>query len=292
MNLEHLRVFASVVERRSFSAAARELGVTKSNTSQVVAALERHLGVRLLARTTRVVSPTQEGLLLYRRTAEHLRALADARAEIERERSDVAGEVCVTTTHDLAEPILAPLVARFVDLHPHASVRVVLGADVLDLVGRGIDFAIRAGRVRERGVVARRIGEVVLGLFASPAYLARRGVPTSDADLRDADWVLARPPHVARKRVRGLTPLRDRPRVDAQTFGLARAVAAEGGGLAILPTFVAEEDVRARRLERVLPERSIVVPLLLAYAAAQKLPRRAQVFRDLALGQVHARPVL
>jgi|LNFM01.1.fsa_nt_gb LysR family transcriptional regulator for bpeEF and oprC len=298
MNLEHLRLFCAVVENRSFSSAARSLGVTRSHASQVVSGLEDELGVRLLGRTTRSVTPTREGLSLYERTVGHLKALVDARADIERERSDVAGEVAVTTTSELAEAVLAPIAARFVTAHPHVRLRVLQTWRVVDLVTEGFDFAIRIGKPSDVGLVARPLGHFELGVYASPGYLERRGVSVDD-ELAGLDWIVARPGHVGGAKLKALLEPGDRgvpnvsardARIEADSFAFARAVACANGGVATLPAFVAAEDVRAGRLVRLAAQRAIRVPTFLVYASGQKLAGRAAAFRDLALLSREVKP--
>jgi DNA-binding transcriptional LysR family regulator len=291
MNFEHLRLFCAVVEHRSFASAARSLSVTRSHASQVIAALEAELGMRLLQRTTRRVAPTREGLSLYERVAGPLKVLGAAKAEVERERSELAGEVSITTTSELAEGVLAPIAAAFIAAHPHVRLRVLQTWRVVDLVEERFDFAIRVGKPQDDALVARPMGQFELGVYAAPGYLERRGVASGD-DLSGLDWIVARPANIAPTRMRSLVGSSDPSvpnvtprdaRIEADSFAFARAVACANGGVATLPTFAAAEDVRAGRLVRLAAQRAMRMPIYLVYAAGTKLPSRAAAFRDVAL---------
>jgi DNA-binding transcriptional LysR family regulator len=276
MKLAHLRVFHAIVAHRGFSGAARALGVTRSHTSQVLAALEASLGTKLLARTTRRVSPTREGLLLFERTAAALATLASAKTEPPRPNSP---------------KVFWPVVARFVSAHPHTRVRVSSTWRAVDLATEGFDFALRVGNPRDQSLVARRLGALELGLFVSPTYRDRRRID-EDAKLEGLHWIVSRPARIGGSRMRQLASggVLDLPnvtpadaRAQCESFGLARAIGCGHGGVGALPTFAVADDVRAGRLVRLQAQRCLSLPAFLVWPSGQKLSRRAAAFRDLAL---------
>lgn len=282
MNLERLKLFAAVIEHGGFTAAGRHLNVTKSHVSQVIGALEEELGVRLLQRTTRRLMPTDEGKLLFEQIAPHLVALADAPKVLERGRDAIAGELRLTTTVEIGAWLLAPVVARFCAAHPGVSVTVRVASRVVDLVSERFDFAIRAGKIREVGLVARPLTEVEFGLYASPGYLAVR--PEHDT-LEGDTFISVRPDEVPPARLQAFVGP-TRLRIDVDDFAFARAVVLADGGVALLPSVIVQDDVKADRLRRVLPMRSVLFPIYLVYPTSRQMPLRAAAFRDALLASV------
>src|SRR5215208_3881130 len=194
MDLNLLTLFEAVARTSSFSAAAKELGIPKSSASRGVARLEEELDLQLLFRTTRHVSLSAAGTALYDRMAPLLRSVKAALGELPEREEEPAGELRVTAPVDLGILFLAEMVTRYTARHPAVSVDLHLTGRVVDLVGEGFDVALRvATKLQDSTLIVRRAAPVVLHLFASPLYLARRGTPRAEADLDDHDWVLFRP---------------------------------------------------------------------------------------------------
>src|SRR5262245_3881510 len=181
-DLPTLAVFAEVVERRSFTAAADAVGWAKSAVSRRIALLEARMGVRLLQRTTRRVSPTAEGQRLYQQCAQLVTAAR--RADLVLANADGEGAVRVTAATAFAQLHLVGALAEFLHRHPGAVVHLDASNRIVDLIGDGIDVAIRIGRLPDSSLVARRLVSDPVVAVASPAYLKRAGVPRQLADLR------------------------------------------------------------------------------------------------------------
>ena len=179
--IDAMQVFTRVVERRSFAQAASDLGLARSRASEAVQQLERHLGVRLLARTTRRVMLTAEGEEYYRRCLAILSAIeeADANAAC----AVPAGSLRIDVHSSFAERFLLPGLPGFLERHPTIRLHVGEGDRLVDLVAEGVDCAIRVGKPADSGLVGRKLGALAEGTFASPAYLAHHGVPASPDDL-------------------------------------------------------------------------------------------------------------
>jgi DNA-binding transcriptional LysR family regulator len=284
MDLNLLTVFEAVARTASFSAAARELGLPKSSVSRAVAALEKELGLQLLFRTTRQVSPTAAGTALYDRVTPLLRSVRSVLGELPEREEEPSGPLRVTAPVDLGVLFLAEVVTRYTARHPAVSVDLHLTGRVVDLVGEGFDVALRvATKLRDSTLVVRRAAPIVTQLFASPVYLARRGAPRSEADLEAHEWVVFRSGpqrlRVAAPPVSGAAP---RGRIVCDDLLFVRDAVRAGAGIGLLPTFVAEADVVAGTLVRVLPrfERPagwlhVVTP------AAKHVPRKVTAFREL-----------
>ncbi len=181
--LEAMKVFCTVVEAGGFAAAAERLGISTSAASRHVAQLEAHLNVRLLNRTTRRVSPTDEGYAYFERCTQLLADLDEADSMVAGGAHLPRGRLRLTAPGALAILRLAPAFAAFGEAHPEISLDIVLSESVVDFIEEGIDLAIRVGRVGSSNLVARRIGDAQLIAAASPAYLARNGVPATPDDL-------------------------------------------------------------------------------------------------------------
>ena len=293
MDLDLLATFDAVARTASFTAAARALGAPKSSVSRGVARLEADLGVQLLFRTTRKVSLTAAGLALHERVAPLLRQLSAAVGSLPEREEEPSGELRVTAPVDLGVLFLAEVVARYTARHPGVSVSLHLTGRVVDLVGEGFDVALRvAPRLADSTLVVRRVAPVVVQLFASPLYLARRGTPRTEADLAQHDWVAFRS---GPQRLRIATPREaiggePRARIVADDLLFVRDAVRAGAGVGLLPTFVAEPDVLAGTLVRVVPRHERTAGWLhLVTPAARQVPRKVAAFRELVVELLRSR---
>src|SRR5512137_381587 len=256
VDLNRVRVFLRVVEAGSFTAAAAALGVRKSSVSRSVAALEAELGIRLLQRTTRRIHLTDAGRAYHDRARDALAGLEEARQEVSALGAAPRGVVRVTAPVDLAGAI-AEVTDRFVRAFPDVRVEVSLTARVVDLVREGFDLAVRAGVLADSSLLARRLGDTDLGLYASPAYLEAAGRPRRLADLERHECVLYRAGGTAAtwrlSGPRGEEQVHVRGRIDADEFEFVQAMVLAGSGIGLAPVFRLAPLVEAGELERVLP---------------------------------------
>jgi DNA-binding transcriptional LysR family regulator len=181
--LQAMHTFVRVVEAGSFSSVARELASTQSAVSKQVAALERHLGARLLARTTRSLSLTEEGERYFEQARRLVSEVAEAEARVRLGRAGLTGWLRVSASVGFGHRVLMPLLRSFVVAHPAVKIDLKLSDGFIDLVEQGIDVALRIGDLAaDSGLVARRVGLVERSLFASRSYLAAR--PARERRLR------------------------------------------------------------------------------------------------------------
>ncbi|MEI4470135.1 LysR family transcriptional regulator [Frigidibacter sp. MR17.24] len=259
--LNDLAAFAAVARSRSFTAAAAELGVSPSALSHALRALETRLGVRLLARSTRSVAPTEAGVALLAR-------LAPALAEIEGGLSDLAafrdapeGVVRITTFHWIASSYLARRLPGFLAAHPGITVQVTVDDGFQDIVAGGFDAGLRFGEDVERDMIAVRVGPLVRHLVvATPGYWDRHGRPGHPRDLRGhacvayhnlsdgsiGPWEFARDGRDLRQRVEG--------RLICNSSDLALALVRSGGCVSLHMEEDVAEDLATGRLEAVLED--------------------------------------
>jgi LysR family transcriptional regulator, regulator for bpeEF and oprC len=193
--LQAMEVFTRVVETNSFSKAAELLDLPRGSVSNLIQALEQHVGVRLLNRTTRQVSVTEDGALYYERCVGILAEISDAESSLSNKRQTPAGTVRVDTSGTLAKALLLPALGDFYQQYPEIDVRLGLADRNIDLIQDGVDCVIRMGTPEESSLVARRIGNSRITTCASPAYLAAHGTPATLEELeghRAVNYVSAR----------------------------------------------------------------------------------------------------
>ncbi|MEI2455641.1 MULTISPECIES: LysR family transcriptional regulator [Lysobacter] len=282
-NLPNLIAFDRIVSAGSLSAAARELDLSLAVVSKRLAQLEEDLGLRLLQRTTRRQTLTEEGALFHAQVVRILAEVAAAEALIWRRRESVDGLLRVTAPNDLGRRWIAPILADFQRLHPQLSVQLDLGDGLADLVADGLDLAIRFGRLEDSSLIARPLAPNYRVLCTAPAYLQAHGEPSDPAQLAAhrclligeqarADWRFGGEPPVS-VRVRGSLVSND--------GGAVHAWALAGAGIALKSIWDVGDDLAAGRLQRVLPGHSIpAAPLHAIYAHAEHLPPRARLFID------------
>lgn len=187
--LEDIRAFVEVVEAAGFSEAARRLSVSKSIISRRVARLEDDLGVRLIARTTRGVAPTEAGLEFKLRGERILAELEEARDAVAQAGESIVGSLRVAAPRSFLSYV-APIMAELALTHPRLKIETAYSDARVDLIGERYDCAIRIGALADSSLVARRIAPVAALLAASPGYLERRGRPASPADLADHELLV------------------------------------------------------------------------------------------------------
>ncbi len=253
-----LAVFAQVVEARSFSAAARSLGMSKSAVSKRVARLEDRLGARLLNRTTRRLSLTEVGAAFYERCARIVSELEEAELAVTRLSSEPRGTLKLNAPVTFGQLQIAPAVPELLARHPELRIDMLLSDRVVDLVEEGFDLAIRLGPLPDSTLVARRLAPDRRVVCATPGYLERHGRPRTPAELEthnclgysflgtQSEWRFRGP--------RGERPQRVRGNFQANNGEVLRAALLEGLGLALMPTFIVGRDLAAGRLELVLED--------------------------------------
>ena len=181
--IDLFRIFVRVVDSSSFTRAANTLGLPRPSVSAAIKDLEARMGARLLHRTTRKVAPTQDGLALYERCLRLLSDFEETESLFRQAAVGPAGRLRVDLPGRIGRLIVAPALAEFLDLYPEIDVDLGVTDRTVDLVEDSLDCVLRVGPLSDSGLIARSIGELALINVASPAYLARYGVPRSPEDL-------------------------------------------------------------------------------------------------------------
>jgi DNA-binding transcriptional LysR family regulator len=289
LSLDDLAVFVRVVERGGFASAARELGVPTSNISRAIARLESQSGVRLLHRTTRVVKPTTDGRELFAAVAPAVLSVRSAARALEPATRKPKGRLRVTAPNDICAGFLADVIVAFAERYPQVLLDFTLTNQHTNLVEEGFDVAVRAtARLGDSTLIARKLGELSLCLYASPSYLSKHGAPMSLAELEKHQCVVFRAAELARTwALRGpgraaepsIINVRGRIGGDDQSF--ARAMVIAGGGIGLLPQINCAADEASGRLVRVLPGFSAgSASLYVVYPSTKQVPARVTAFRD------------
>ena len=179
-----LQEFLMVVETGGFTSAARRLGVSASHVSRQIARLEDRLGVKLFARSTRVVRLTDAGAEYHARVADLAAGIDEANQAAAGAQADLAGRIRVSAAGTLAENRVAPVLARFARENPRIAIEIDFDTRNVDLIDQGFDFAIRYGILADSGLIVRKLAGRTMVCAASPDYLQRRGEPRHPSDLR------------------------------------------------------------------------------------------------------------
>lgn len=260
-DLNDMLYFAEVVERGGFAAAGRALGIPKSRLSRRVSDLEAHLGVRLLHRTTRKLSLTDVGEA-YLRHCQAMRDSAQAAADtVAQVQTEPRGTVRVTCPVTLAQSVLGELMPRFLERNPLVRVEMQVTNRVVNLVEEGVDVALRVrATVDDSGsMIVKRLDEGAQVLVASPALLARQGVPATLADLPVLDS-LAMSAAEGRTTLRLIGPdgredaVQLSPRYVADDLLTLKFAVLAGTGMCWLPDYMCHVELADGRLVRVLPD--------------------------------------
>lgn len=284
--LDLYALFVRIAECGSFTKAAEAAGISRSAASMAIAALEARLGTRLLNRSTRRVSVTEEGRALAERCRRLLNDADEAEAMF-RPSGSPHGLVRAGMPGRLGRRVVAPCLGEFLDRHPGVDVELRLADRSIDLVGSGVDCTVRVGELADSTLVARRLGRIEFINVASPAYLAEHGTPLHPRDLGAHRMVRFVPPSGGRpERFEWQEPagprhleVPGRVLVDSAEAQIACALA--GLGLIQIPAYDVRDDLARGALVEILPQwRAEAWPVHLLFPARDHMTRRVAVFAD------------
>ncbi|UWU17474.1 LysR family transcriptional regulator (plasmid) [Rhizobium sullae] len=281
------RIFIRVVDCSSFTRAADTLGVPRSSVSAAIQDLEGRVGARLLHRTTRKVSPTQDGLAFYERCQRVIADVEDTENLFRQTAAQPSGRLRIDVPGRIGRLIIAPALPDFLDRYPEIDIDLGVTDRAVNLVEDSVDCVLRVGPLGDSGLIARSIGNLPLINVASPVYLARHGTPQTPDELgehravnyaspsngrvEDWEWV----EHGALRAV----SLHGRVTVNSAEAYIACCLA--GLGLIQIPAYDVKRHLEAGELVEVMPgHRAEPMPMALLYPHRQHLSRRLQVFAD------------
>jgi DNA-binding transcriptional LysR family regulator len=282
---QEMRVFAAVVDAKSFVHAGEVLGLSKQAISRHVAELEARLGVRLLQRTTRKLSLTDEGQVFYARCSELVGNIDDAEAEITSRTIEGTGLLTVNVPLSFGLLYLAPLWPQFMARHPKITLDVTLVDRVVDLVEDGFDVAVRIARLSSSSLVSRKLTSTRVVLCASPEYLGRRGAPQHPCELAAHDvmsysllstgesWEFTGP--------QGPVSVKVSPRLRTNSGDTCIAAALRHQGVVLQPSFMVGPHLIAGTLVEILPDyRATELDVYAVYPSRKFLAPRVRLLID------------
>ena len=289
--MDHLfamRMFRRIVELGSFARASEEFDVARATATNTVAQLERKLGVRLLHRTTRKLSPTEDGRLYYESCVRILDDIAESEEMLSSSHKSPRGRLRVTVPHAFIHLIFFPALPKFLARYPELDLEVILTDSALNLVEQGIDCAVRGAEIPDDStLVARRISRVRWMTCASPAYLKAHGTPRRHQDLDPAQCIRFLSPSTGRTsewrfEVGGTRKtIVPKGRLGVTSMEAAATAAASGIGIAQVPEPVAMPELKAGRLKPVLLDEIAEGPTLtVVYPSSRYLTAKVKVFAD------------
>lgn len=280
-----MRLFIRVAELGSFSAVALQAGVARSVVTRQIAALETHLGVKLMARSTRRLALTSAGSAYLEKCRVILNLVEAAEADVAAERLTPRGNIRISLPLSFGIRRLAPLLLDFSQRHPEVSLDMDYSDRRINLIEEGIDLAIRITRRLEPGDVARKIGTGRMLVVAAPEYLARHGRPQHPAELAHHEclgYASVGTPMPWQFMIDGqLESFPVRSRINANNGDVLTEAAAQGLGITLQPDFIVASYLDAGRVEQILAD--FAVPELGIYAmlpSNRHVPHRVRVLMD------------
>ncbi len=291
-----LRIFLRVADTGSFSAVAAELGVTQPAISRQVSGLEQHLGARLVHRSTRSVTLTEEGRDLIRPAQQLIDSAEALQQSVGRCRSKPVGRVRLSVPVPLGL-YLSSHIGQLLDKSEHLSIDLVLRDGVSDLVEEGLDLEVRVGPVADSALISRRIGSTTALLVAAPQYLRGRTLPAHPRDLQEHDCIVY--PRWGQDDVwwfssaEGNISVSVRGRLRANNATAVHWAVLNGRGIALVSHLLASADIQQGRLQALMPEfppRSF--PLSVVYPSRRDLPLRTRAVIEFLTEVVRADPAM
>jgi DNA-binding transcriptional LysR family regulator len=293
--LASIRAFTKTVERGSFSTAGRDLRLSRSAISKYVRELEEALGVQLLNRTTRSVSPTENGQAYYERCTAILADLEEADVAVTQLQAEPRGLLRVNAPMSFGTLHLGRAMADFMAKYPDLKVQLVLSDQLIDPVQEGFEVTLRIAELGSSNLIARKLVPANRVICASPAYLARRGTPSHPRELRNHDCLSYG--YLATGNQWKLTGLDGDHWIQipwtlcANNAEPLRDAALAGNGIALLPTFIAGADLQEGRLVAILSDyKAPALSLYAVYPPTRHLSAKVRLFIDFLVERFGARP--
>lgn len=283
---QEMQSFVAVVDNGSFVRAADALNTSKAAISRHVADLEQRIDIRLLNRTTRKLSMTDEGHLFYQRCKELLAALEEAESELSLRSGEPSGHIRLSAPVTFGIKHLAPLWAHFLQLHPKVTMEVSLSDRTVDLVEDGFDLAVRISRAPHPTLIARKLTSTKMVLCASPVYLKLHGTPKKPQELVGhnvisyTDWSLKDEWEFTDKDGKAEV-VKTQPRLHANNGDTCVAAALQDQGIILQPDFLVDELLREGKLKQLLKTyKTVELGVYAVYTSRRQLPLKLRHLID------------
>ena len=284
--IDAMQAFIAVADLGGFAPAARKLGLSPSGVTRVIAALEEHLGARLLQRTTRSVALTDAGARYLERVRRILADVEEAEASIKDERTRPSGRLVVSAPVGFGRLHVSPVMSEYLKRYAEVSGELRLADRMINLVEDGVDLAVRIGHLADSSLVARHVGEMRRIVVASPGYLKAHGEPKTPEAIAShqtiqfggatasPDWRFVRDGNEVR-----FAPV---PRLTTNSADAAIGYAVRGGGLTRVLAYQAADAIKAGRLKILLAKfEPAPLPIHIVYPTSRLLSAKVRTFIDL-----------
>ena len=282
-----MQTFARVVEAGSFTKAADTLHMSKTTVTQLVQQLEARLRVKLLNRTTRKVNVTADGAVYYERVLQLLADMDDAETSLSSAATLPRGRLRVDVPSPLASMILVPALPAFYARYPDIQIDMGVSDRIVDMIDENVDCVVRGGELTDQSLMARRVGDLPLGVFAAPSYLARVGTPVHPQDLENSHhrivgflWArTGKPvPYAMRKHLESLQ-IKGRYALAVDDGNAYLAAGLAGLGVLWLPTYMSQAFVDRGELVPLFEDWSLdPMPLYVAFPPNRHISLKLRVF--------------
>ena len=282
IDLSSIRIFVTTTEQGSFASGAKKLGLTRSAVGKAILRLESYLGVRLLHRTTRKMSLTTDGQTFYKSCVEILESIEIAENNIRKDKLIPKGVLKLTLSQSFGRIIILPLLKEFIEKWPQLGLEISLSDRIIDIVEEGFDLGIRVGNIEPNSqLIYRTITKSNLYLCASPSYLLKMGTPETIEDLQEHQILIYGLESAnynlqlysedgVKHHIQGVGKFK---------FDSGEAIkdaAIEGLGIAYLPEFMVEKDIKSGYLAQILPRyKSDFLPINVIYPNKKKSPHKS-----------------
>ena len=277
MNLDGIAVFVKVIQLGSFTAASKYLKMPTTTVSHKVAQLEASLGVTLIQRTTRKLQLTEAGSAFFQRCVVAIDEIEAGENELHAGKAELSGTIKISTVAELGHTILPGLIRGYLKEHPKMNVQLILTPRVVDLVGEGVDLAIRYGSLKDSSLMARKIADVEFCLWASASYIKKYGMPKTARDLKKHCIIqfTAWSPTLKLSHDKETIEVATSSRIVVDDLSTVKEFAIGGDGIGILPSFMTKDG----KLTRVSPNVSWgTVPVSFVYPPQRYTSVKVQSF--------------
>lgn len=280
-----MKVFRRVVEAGNFSEVAREMDLSQPTVSKHIAALEKHLGIKLLNRSTRQMSLTDTGRQYYDRCIHILDELSETESTLRNQQTQPLGVLRINTPVTYGERCIVPSLWAFLEKYPELKIDMIMDDQYVDLVKDGVDLAIRVGPMTDSCLIARKIGDSPRVTVASPDYIEKHGIPDNLSDLDNHncivytllttcdEWYFNGPNGKESVRVNG--------RFSVNNPGAIRQAVCAGHGIAVTPTWLMNDYIKSGKVKVILKEYTPTsLDVHAVYPERRFVPAKVKIFID------------
>lgn len=255
MNLDGIDVFVKVVQSGSFTQAAKLLNMPITTVSGKVASLEKRLGITLLNRTTRKLHLTENGEAFFKRCVAAMAEIQAGENEVSTSKSELEGLLRITSSLDVGQILLPPIMRSFLKEHPKLQIELSLTNRVVDLVGEGVDLAIRIGKLKDSTLIARKFIDAEACLWVSPSYIKKFGQPQQPKQLKEHKFVNFSRIDRKLKLTKNNVTVEIEPvgQIIVDDMSTLKTFVLAGDGIGMIPNFLCEEEELSGKLVRLMP---------------------------------------